>query len=86
MKSRGSKCQWLDLHDNEKEEDLDEFEGDGEGKSIGYVPLAFIAPPQKELNRPTDMGEGTKSLNDFLCISKIGYLYNCLFCIRVPRE
>ncbi len=67
---RGSKCQRLDVHDNEKGEGLDEFEGERE--DIGYVPLLFVAPPQKESNCPTNMGKETRSLNHLVYISKIG--------------
>ncbi len=69
---RGSKRQRLDVHDDEEGEGLDEIESEGEREDIGYVPLTFIAPPQKESNRPTDMGEGTRSLNHLVCIPKIG--------------
>ncbi len=69
---RGSKCQRLDACDDEEEEGLDEFEGESEREDIGYVPLPFVAPPQKELNRPTDISEGTRSLNYLVCIPKIG--------------
>ena len=72
MDPRGSKCQRLDLRDNEEEEGLDKFESEGKEKNIGYVPLSFIALPQKESNRLTDMGKGTRSLNHLVCILKIG--------------
>ena len=55
MEPRGSKRQRLDLRDNEEEEGLNKFEDEGEGKRIGYVPLLFIAPPQKESIRATEM-------------------------------
>ncbi len=60
---RGSKRQRLDGRDNEEGEDLDEFESEDEREDIGYVLLPFVAPPQKESNRPTDMGKGIRSLN-----------------------
>ncbi len=60
---RVSKRQRLDARDNEEGEDLDEFESEGEREDIGYIPLPFVAPLQKESNRPTDIGEGTRSLN-----------------------
>ncbi len=69
---RGSKCQQLDLHDNEEEEGLDKFKDEGEGENIGYVSLPFIAPPQKESNYLIDIGKGIRSLNHLVCISKIG--------------
>ena len=71
---RNSKCQQLDVRDDGEGESLDEFEGKNEGKNTGYVPLPFVANPlpQKESNRPTDLGEGTKSLNHLVCIPKIG--------------
>ena len=43
--SRGSKCQRLDMHDNEEGETLDEFEGEGEGENTGYVSLPFVTNP-----------------------------------------
>ena len=45
IKSRGSKHQRLDLHNNEKEESVDKFEGEVEEKGIGYVLFLFVAPP-----------------------------------------
>ncbi len=72
--SRSLKCQRLDIYDNEKGERLDKFEDKGERENIEYVPFSFIASlfSRKESNRLTDMGEGTKSLNHFVCILKIG--------------
>ena len=72
IEPRSSKCQQLDLRDNEEEESLDKFECESEEKSIEYVLLLFVASPQKESNYPTDMGEGTKSLNHLVYIPKIG--------------
>ncbi len=69
---RGSKRQRLDVRDDEEGEGLDEFESEGEKEDIGYILLPFVAPPQKESNRPTDIDEGTRSLNHLVCISKIG--------------
>ena len=34
MEPRDLKCQWLNLRDNKKEEDLDEFEGKGKEEGI----------------------------------------------------
>ena len=61
------------MRDNKKRESLDDFEGEGEGENIGYVPLLFVANPplQKKSDRLTDFGEGTRSLNHLVCISKI---------------
>ena len=72
IEPRGSKRQRLDLRNNEEEEGLDKFEGVNERKNIGYVPLLFVAPSQKESNRLTNMSEGTRNLNYFICIPKIG--------------
>ncbi len=69
---RGSKCQRLDVRNDEEGEGLNEFEGEGEREDIRYVPLPLVAPLQKESNRPTDMSKGTRSLNHLVCISKIG--------------
>ena len=63
---RGSKHQQLYARNNEKRESLDKFENEGEGEVIRYVPLLFIALPQKESNCLTDMGEETKSLNHLI--------------------
>ena len=63
MEPKGSKRQWLYARGNKEGEDLDGFEDESEEKAIGYVLLPFVALPQKELNRPTDMGKRTKSLN-----------------------
>ena len=48
IEPRGSKCQQLDLRDNKKEKGLDKVEDEGKREGIGYVPLLFIAPFQKE--------------------------------------
>ena len=60
---RGSKYHRLYAHGDKKEEGLDKFEGKDEGKAIGYVPLSFVASPQKESNRPTGISKETMSLN-----------------------
>ena len=72
IEPRGSKCQRLDLRDNEKKDDLDKFESDGEREGIGYVLLLFVASLQKEDNSPIDMSKRTKSLNHLVCIPKNG--------------
>ncbi len=67
------------MHDNEEGQSLDEYEGEGDEEDVGYVALPFVAlppPPRKESNRPTDMGDGTRSLNHLVCIPKIGLSYN----------
>ena len=69
-----SKCQRLHVHDNEKGQGLDKYKG--ECKDEKYVLFPFITPPcppQKELYCPTDLGEGTKSLNHLVYILKICY-------------
>ena len=71
MEPRDSKYQQLDLRDDKEEESLDKFEIEGERNGIGYVFFLFVTPPQKKLNRPIDMGKGTKSLNHLVCIPKI---------------
>ncbi len=69
---KSSKCQRLDACEDEEGKGLDKFEGEGEKEDIGYIILPFVAPPQKESNRPTDMGEGIKGLNHLVYIPKIG--------------
>ncbi len=74
-KPRVSKCQCMGMHDDEKGQSLDKYDGKGEGKDIRYVPFPFIAPlslPQKESNRPTDISKGIRSLNHLVYIPKIG--------------
>ena len=63
---RGSKCRWLYARGNEEGESLDEFESEGEGEVIEYIPFPFVTPPQKESNDLTDMGKGIKSLNHLI--------------------
>ena len=88
---RRSKCQRLDEHNNkkknglddEKENGLDEDEGEIEGGR--YIPLLFVSLsllPQKLLNRPSDLGKGTKSLNHIVYISKICYLKSTNFALE----
>ena len=72
MEPKSSKYQRLDLHDNKEEEGLDKFKGEDERENIKYVFFLFVAHPQKESNRPTDIGKGTKNLNHLVCIPKIG--------------
>ena len=83
---RGSKYQQLYIHDNEEEESLNKFESKNKREDIGYILLLFISFAQKKSNPLTDINTGTKNLNHLLCILKIGYLYNCLFCIKVSRQ
>ncbi len=68
---RDSKRQWLNAHNDKEGEGLDEFEGEGEGKNIGYILFLFVAPPQNGSNRSTDIGKGIKSLNHLVYIPKI---------------
>ncbi len=74
------------MYDNEEEKGLDEFEGEGEGEDIRYIPLPFVARPQKESNRSTNMSKRIRSLNYLVYIPKIGSSYNCLVCVRVSRQ
>lgn len=68
------------MNDNKEKQSLDKYEDENKKKYIKYVLFPFVTSlllPQKESNRSTDMSKGTKSLNHLVCISKIGYLYNC---------
>ncbi len=67
----------MSVYNDEEELSLDEYEDEGE--DVGYVPLPFVAPPppQKESNRPIDIGKETRSLNYLVYIPKIGLSYNC---------
>lgn len=58
-----SKHQQLNLHDDKEEQGFDKYESEGEDER--YVTFLFIAPsppPQRESNRLTDLGKGTRSL------------------------
>ena len=72
MEPKCLKYQQLDLRNNKEIEGLNKFESDDEGEGIGYIPLVFIVLPRKESNCPTDIGKQIKSLNQFICIPKIG--------------
>ena len=78
-KPKVSKHQCMSVDNNKKGQSLDEYEGEDKEEDVGYVLLPYIAPPlpQKESNRSTDMGKGTRSLNHLVYIPKIGLLYNC---------
>ena len=69
---RDLKCKRLDLRDNKKGKGLDKFEDKGEGENIRFIPFLFVVPLYKESNCPTNMCKKRKSLNYFVCISKIG--------------
>ena len=56
-KGRASKRPRVDEHDNKEGQRSDKYQD----KSARYVPLPPY--PQKESNRITDLGKGTKSLN-----------------------
>ena len=73
------------MYDNKERESLDKFEGKSKGEDIGYVFFSFIALSKKELNSLTNMGKKIKSLNHLVYIPKIGWSYNCLLSIRIPR-
>ena len=69
----------MGIDDNEEGQSLDKFKDEDERKNIGYVPFPFVTFPcsQKKSNRPTNICKRTKRLNHFVCIPKIGLLYNC---------
>ena len=72
MQPRDSKRQQLDLCDNEEKKNLDNFEGESEGEVIKYYPFPFIIPLQKKSSRLTNISKGSRSLNYFIYIPKIG--------------
>lgn len=85
IEPKDSKRQQLDTHGDKEEKDLDKFESEGEAEDKGYISLFFVAFFRKKSNRPTDMGEETRSLNYLISIPKICQSYKCLVCVRVPR-
>ena len=54
---RVSKYQQLYIYNNKEGESLDKLENKGEGENIGYIPVLFITPPQKESNCLTNIGK-----------------------------
>lgn len=72
IESRVSKHYYsIDMCDNEEWQVLDGFQGENNV----YVSLLFIAPhlsPRKDLNQPIDLTQGSKNLNQLICIPKIG--------------
>ena len=80
---KGSKCQRLDKCDNEEGNNLDKNED--KIKGIKYVSLHFVLLlffPQKVSNRPSDLGERTKSLNHLVYIPKICYSRSANFALE----
>lgn len=72
----------MNIHNDEKGElGLDKYEGESEGekRDVRYIFFPFVAlfPPQKESNRPTNIGKGIKSLNHLICILQIYYSEKC---------
>lgn len=65
IKSKALKRQYINVHDNEKKLDLEEYQS----KSNRYVSLPLFS--QKESNYPINLGKRTKSLNHFIYISKL---------------
>lgn len=58
---RTSKCLGIDLYDIEE----------GQGSDGRHDPFSLHLP--KELNRPIDLGKGTRNLNHLLCIPKLPF-------------
>lgn len=82
---KGLKRQRLDERDDEEGNSLDEDEGEIEGAR--YVPPPFVPLPplpRKVSNRPSDLGEGTRSLNHLVCIPKICYSRSANFALEFP--
>ena len=82
-----SKRQRLDERDNKEENSLDEEEDEIEGAR--YIPSPFVpllSLPQKVSNRPSDLGERTKSLKYLVCIPKIYYSRSANFALEFPGK
>lgn len=62
--SRISKCQCIDIYDNEEGQSLDKYEDKG-NRYIFLLPLS-----QKESNRLINLGEKINNLNHLICITK----------------
>ena len=84
---KGSKRQRLDERDNEEGNSLDEDEGEIEGARYVPPPLVLLPPlPRKVSNRPSDLSEGTRSLNHLVCIPKIYYSRSANFALEFPGK
>ena len=84
-KPKRSKPQRLDECDNEEKNGLDEDEDEIEDTRYALLLCVFFFPlPQKVSNRPSDLDEGTRSLNHLVCISKICYLRSAKFALEFP--
>lgn len=73
---RVSEYQCINMYNNEKRYDLDEYKGKGNR----YVSFSFNAPCfslYKESNCLTDLNKEINSLNHLICILKIGSSNNC---------
>ena len=84
---KGSKRQRLDERDNKEGSNLDENESEIEGAR--YVPPPFVFLPlfsRKVSNRPSNLGEGTRSLNHLVCIPKIYYSRSANFALEFPGK
>ena len=82
---KGSKRQRLDERDNEKGNSLDKDEGEIEGTRYVFPPFDPLFPlSQKVSNRLSDLGKGTRSPNNFVCIPKIYYLRSANFVLEFP--
>ena len=80
-----SKRQRLDENDNEEGNSLDKDKDEIE--SVIYVPPPFVSLSlflQKVSNHPSTLGEGTRSLNHLVCISKICYSRRANFALEFP--
>lgn len=80
IESSISKRRQLNMHDNEKRQSLNMYEGEGKGEGkrdilFFFIGLLFFS--QKELNCPINLGKRTKSLNHLVYILKICYLEKC---------
>ena len=68
----------MDTHDNEKGQSLDKYQAKG-GR---YVLFPLL--PQKESNRPTNLGEETRSLTHLVYIPKLPYHVIAKFALEFP--
>ena len=83
--AKGSKRQCLDEYDDEEGNSLDEDESEIEVARYVLPPFIPLLPlPQKVSNRPSDLGEGTRSLNHLVCIPKICYSRSANFALEFP--
>lgn len=81
-KSKRSKYQRLDKHDNEGKNGLNEDKDKLEGIKYVFPPFISLFLLQKVLNQLSNQGKRRKKLNHFIYLSKICYSRSVKFALE----